>query len=125
MCGELQAANAAASTRHWKVPASLLENVKVGVGSATGPDGPVSIVVFGAVTSTDATALPTFSRPPLATFRPARIDRGQEDRPHLGRGERRVAGEDERRCARDVGRRHRRPVEVAVVARRREATRGT
>ncbi len=52
VCGEVQAAKAAASTRHSNVePGSFAENVKVGVLSATLPCGPVLIVVSGAAVS--------------------------------------------------------------------------
>ena len=44
--GELQAAKAPASTRHWKVAPGSLEKVKVGVASFVGPAGPESSVVW-------------------------------------------------------------------------------
>src|SRR5436190_460611 len=52
--GEVQGANAAASTRHWNVApvGSLEENANVGVVSFVGLLGDVSIVVCGAVVST-------------------------------------------------------------------------
>ncbi len=51
--GELQDANAAASTRHWKVePASFEVNENVGVLSLVVPLGPAVIVVSGGVVST-------------------------------------------------------------------------
>ena len=52
VCGEVQLAKAPPSTAHSKVePVSLEWNVKVGVLSPVAPDGPVSIVVSGALTS--------------------------------------------------------------------------
>ena len=53
VCGETQVANAAAPTRHSKVDAGSLENANVGVESLVGPLGPESIVVSGAVASTE------------------------------------------------------------------------
>ena len=47
VCGELQAAKAAVSTRHWNVAASSAVNSNVGVGSFVGPVGPAVIVVCG------------------------------------------------------------------------------
>jgi hypothetical protein len=52
VCGELQAANAAAWTRHWKLAPASLENPNVGVESFVGPEGPDVIVVCGATVST-------------------------------------------------------------------------
>src|ERR687895_580307 len=52
VCGEVQAAKAAASTRHWKPAPASLENPKVGVESLVSPVGPESIVVCGAAVST-------------------------------------------------------------------------
>ncbi|HMJ94421.1 MAG TPA: hypothetical protein VK486_01120, partial [Thermoleophilaceae bacterium] len=50
---ELQEPQAPPSTRHSKVePGSGDEKVNVGVESFVGPDGPLSIVVFGAAVST-------------------------------------------------------------------------
>ena len=49
---ELQTANAAASTRHSNVPASLEVNENVGVASLVGPFGPAVMVVSGAIVST-------------------------------------------------------------------------
>ncbi len=53
MYGEVQLAKFPPSRLHWKVAfGSFEENVKVGVGSAVAPDGPVSIVVSGGIPST-------------------------------------------------------------------------
>src|ERR671915_595182 len=52
VCGEVQAANAEVSTRHWNVAPASLENANVGVASDVRPFGPESIVVCGAVVST-------------------------------------------------------------------------
>src|ERR671914_345926 len=52
VCGEVHAANAAVSTRHWKFAPASLENPKVGVESLVSPEGPESIVVWGATVST-------------------------------------------------------------------------
>src|SRR6266511_4731011 len=50
--GDVHAANAPASSLHWKVdPASLDENANVGVLSLVEPDGPEVIVVCGALRS--------------------------------------------------------------------------
>jgi hypothetical protein len=49
VCGEVQAAKGAASTRHWKLEPGSLEIAYVGVLSVVGPE---SIVVCGAVVST-------------------------------------------------------------------------
>jgi hypothetical protein len=52
VCGVVQLANAAVSTRHWKLePDSLLENVNVGVESLVAPVDPPVIVVSGGVES--------------------------------------------------------------------------
>src|ERR671915_2562138 len=52
VCGEVQAAKAAASTRHWKLAPASLENPNIGVESPVKPVGPESIVVCGAAVST-------------------------------------------------------------------------
>src|ERR671914_763962 len=52
VCGELQAANAAASTRHWKLTPASLENPNVGVESLVSPVSPDAIVACGATLST-------------------------------------------------------------------------
>src|SRR5918998_2191183 len=52
VCGEVHAAKAAASTRHWKLAPASLENPNVGVESPVSPVGPESIVVCGAAVST-------------------------------------------------------------------------
>src|SRR5918992_5132135 len=52
VCGEVQAAKAAASTRHWKLAPASLEKPNVGVESPVRPVGPESIVVCGAAVST-------------------------------------------------------------------------
>src|SRR5918996_1377403 len=52
VCGDVQAANTAASTRHWKLAPASLENPNVGVESFVSPVGPESIVVCGAAVST-------------------------------------------------------------------------
>jgi hypothetical protein len=52
VCGELHAAKAPWSSRHWKLTLSFAENVNVGVGSLVSPEGPESIVVSGPVVST-------------------------------------------------------------------------
>src|SRR5918999_2167108 len=52
VCGEPQAANAAASTRHWKLAPASLENPKVGVESFVSPLGPDVMVVCGPSVST-------------------------------------------------------------------------
>jgi hypothetical protein len=50
--GDVHGANAAPSSRHSNVdPGSSAENVNVALGSVTGPSGPDSIVVCGAVVS--------------------------------------------------------------------------
>ena len=51
MCGEVHAANAAASTRHWNVAPASEENVNVGVWSLVGVGMGVS-AVSGAAVST-------------------------------------------------------------------------
>ncbi|HEV8687663.1 MAG TPA: hypothetical protein VGQ84_10340, partial [Gaiellaceae bacterium] len=52
-CGELQAANAAASSAHWKVEPALLDlNSKLASPEATTPEGATVIVVSGGVAST-------------------------------------------------------------------------
>ncbi len=51
--GVEQEPHAPPSTRHSKLePAWLAENANVGVASLVGPEGPLSIVVFGAAVST-------------------------------------------------------------------------
>src|SRR5918996_2295943 len=52
VCGDVQAAKAALSTRHWKFAPGSLENPNVGVESLVNPVGPESIVVCGAAVST-------------------------------------------------------------------------
>jgi hypothetical protein len=52
VCGELQAAKAAVSTRHWKLAPGSLENPNVGVESFVSPVGPDVIVASGATVST-------------------------------------------------------------------------
>ena len=129
--GELQDANAAASTRHSNVePASVAVNVNVGVPSPVVPLGPAVIVVSGAVVSTvnarvagEASALP---RPSLARTsnvcapsdsapvvngveqdaNAAAVDPAREGGAGL------VGGEGERRRA--VGRRARGPAVIVV-----------
>ena len=62
--GEVQEANAAASTRHWKVePASVAVNENVGVLSLVGPEGPAVMVVSGGVVSTVAGVTVTGATP--------------------------------------------------------------
>src|ERR687894_477697 len=56
VCGEVHAAKAAASTRHWKLAPASLENPNVGVESPVRPVGPESIVVCGAAASTARTS---------------------------------------------------------------------
>jgi hypothetical protein len=55
VCGEVQTANAAPSTRHSNVPGSLAENVYAGLTSLIAPSGPDSITVSGAPASTTNT----------------------------------------------------------------------
>src|SRR5688572_8604208 len=53
VCGDVQAANDAASNRHWKLaPASSEPKLNVGVESLVAPDGPSPIVVSGTPVST-------------------------------------------------------------------------
>src|SRR5918996_2667883 len=52
VCGEVQAAKAPASTRHWKLAPASLENPNVGVESLVRPVGPEVIVAGGATVST-------------------------------------------------------------------------
>src|SRR5918997_485077 len=51
VCGEVQAAKAAASTRHWKLAPASLEKPKVGVEFVS-PPGPDVMVVCGPSVST-------------------------------------------------------------------------
>jgi hypothetical protein len=46
VCGDVQAANAPASTRHWELAPRSLENANVGAESLIGPCGPESIVLW-------------------------------------------------------------------------------
>ncbi len=50
--GDVQAAKAAASTRHWNVAPASDVKLKVGVVSFVGPAGPAVIVASGGVRST-------------------------------------------------------------------------